>query len=179
MLNDNITAIGLTGLDGIGFLRGMPPMAEDMEAGKSSRGCPHNGVSSISRSTRTGAQSPSVSVLLVGNDGGCALCAWDSLDEIEDGSRLNRRWVNRLNDALNIVRNLPVALIICDLPANADGFMRIESLRQASGETPVVALTDCDSPEISRRLHELGIEDHLSRSDINSSSLRRIICRVN
>ncbi len=178
MLNDAITAIRLTGLDDAVLLLGKASVVDDVAVGTSFSACQNNAGQSVIRPTRTGPQTPSVYILLVGDDAGCAPCTWDSLDDLGGGTRPNRRWVTRLNDALNIIRNLPVDLIFCDLPANAEGFSCIESLRQTSGEIPVVALTDCDSPEISQRLHDLGIEDHLCRSNINPSSLRRVIRRV-
>ena len=121
---------------------------------------------------------PSFSVLLVGDEAGCANRVWSSLESIQLDAKLSRRWVTRIKDIQDIIRHLSVDLIFCDLPGEGEGFERLDCIRRFGRDIPLVVLIGRDGPEIQQRLRELGVEDQLGRSSITSASVRRIVGRV-
>jgi signal transduction histidine kinase/CheY-like chemotaxis protein len=114
-------------------------------------------------------------ILLVADDVDCAALVLASLEQLRDGTQLDCRWVTCIKDALDHILQVPIGVILCVLPADAQGFDCIDSLRQAGGDIPVVVITDSESTELCQRLHERGIEDYLVRCNIAPTSLQRII----
>ena len=114
-------------------------------------------------------------ILLVADDVDCAALVLANLKQLRDYTQLDCRWVTCVKDALDHIRQAPIGVILCILPADAQGFDCIDSLRQACGDIPFVIIADDESTELCTRLHEHGIEDYLVRDNICPASLQRIV----
>jgi signal transduction histidine kinase/DNA-binding NarL/FixJ family response regulator len=137
----------------------------DSPAGCDGRQCP----------TTSPAPSPIARILLVGDDAACAALVWTSLKRLRDTYGTSFHWLPHSTESQDLVRNLPMEVILYDLPPEADSFERIDCLQQVCGDAHIVVLTDSESPWLRQHLHQHGVDDYIGRGDIGPTSLRRII----
>lgn len=174
-----LSAVGLVGRSAVKPPgRGLPLPAKRVIAFHTRSYPRHPTETGVSHVRTDSSSLPSFNLLLIGDEAGCAARVWSSLEGIRDGANLNRRWVTRLKDVVDITRHLSVDLIFCELSAGAGGFERLDRIRELIGDVSIVVLVGSDSPEVRQRLVDRGMEDQLARPDISVASVRRIIGRA-
>jgi signal transduction histidine kinase len=145
----------------------------DLDVDAAQRGCSCLSQENCPRGhPATGHQTQRGTVLLVGGNEDCACLVGRCLEDLGDRAF---RWLPQLEEAICLLREVPIELILCDLPPNGQGLAYVERLRQAGGDVPIVVLSAGIRQDFLQRLQEHGVIDHLGKAQISAAALQRIL----
>ena len=92
------------------------------------------------------------------------------------GGRIELLHVERLSEALAMLGNRRVDLVLTDLNLpDSLGLDTVRALARHAGSVPIVVLFGCNTPEIAHQLTAAGAWGHLSKDRIRSDDLDQIL----
>ena len=119
-----------------------------------------------------------MTIVLVGDNAGCARHAWINLKSLQQSLGLNCYWVDNADQVRELACDVRIDVILHDVSQDATRFELVEELRQAGDGATMIVLTDDDRQDTVRQLRALGIEDHIAWHNIRLATLRRVVGRV-